>query len=185
MSNEIQAYTDADLSYRIVMLKALTDLIKTEFIAAKRIAAEQYAKGAGIPARQKIDGLDVKLGRVTKSDPSPVATVTNQDEFESYLEVKFADTAVHEVILGDTSEICAALADAGREDLFTVVHRIPDWQRQERLKAALAGEKVPGVTVSSPDGVVSARTEKAATDIVVELLSASPVPLLSIEGGQA
>lgn len=181
MTNEIQAWTDADLAYRAVMLKAAAGLILDEFEAVKALAAEQFQKGDSKAARQG----DLKLGRLTMSDPKPKATVTDRAKFEAYLEVKFADTAVHDVMLGDASEVCAALADAGRDDLFTIAHRIPDWKREERLKAALAGESVPGVTVATPDGVMSAKPEQAAKNLVRELLNGSAVPLLAIEGGQA
>lgn len=179
--SEIQAWTDADLAYRAVMLKAAADLILDEFKAVKALAVEQFQKGDSKTARIG----DQKLGRVTKSDPKPVATVTDQAEFEAYLSVKYGDTITTTVQLGDVAEIAAVLADHGHEDLFTVVETIPDWVRQERLKAALAGEHVPGVTVSTPEGVVSARTEQAAKDRVVQMLSTGPVPLLAIEGGQA
>lgn len=181
MSAEIQAYTDADLAYKAVMLKAAAGLILDEFEAVKALAAEQFQKGDSKAAR---DG-ELKLGRLTMSDPKPKATVTDAALFEAYLEVKYADAAVHEAILGDPSEICAALADAGRDDLYTVVHSIPDWVRQERLKAALAGESVPGVTVAAPAGVMSAKPEQAAKDLVRELLNGSAVPLLAIEVGAA
>lgn len=181
MSNDIQAYTDGDLAYRAVMLKAAIDLIMDEFEAVKAIAGEQFEKGDSKAARQG----DVKLGRVSKSDPKPVATVTDRAEFEAYLSVKYGDTVTTTVELGDVAEIAAVLMDTGHEDLFTVVETIPDWVRQERLKAALAGEFVPGVTVSSPEGVVSARPEPAAKAAVRALLNSSDVPLLAIEGGQS
>ncbi|MFC9768624.1 hypothetical protein [Rhodococcus jostii] len=45
MSNEIQAYTDAELAYRAVVIKAIIDAFTAEFKAIKELAAEQYENG--------------------------------------------------------------------------------------------------------------------------------------------
>jgi hypothetical protein len=185
MTDTIQAWTDTDLAVRAVLLKTLADLVNAEFRTVKALAAEQFPKGASIPARTAKDQGDVKLGKLSKSDPKPTAQVTNIAEFEGWLRHKFSDKLEPRVILGEPSEICAVLQDHGHDDLYSIEEVIPDWLRNEWVTKAAGGEKVPGVTVSTPDGVVQARAEAAAKALVVELLSASPVPLLALEGGAA
>lgn len=175
MSNEIQAWTDSDLAYRIVLLKTLADLVNQEFRDAKSLAAEQFAKGASIPARTD---NDVKLGRVTKSDPKPVAEIVDRDELDAYIRDQHPDKLERSVVLGDVAEILPVLIDAGRADLFTEVEDIPDWLVGQMKAAAVTGRPIPGIALRRPEGVVSARTERAAEQTVRQLLSGARVPLL-------
>lgn len=180
MSNEIQAWTDSDLAVRIVMLKALTDLLNREFKAAKAIAAQQYPKGTAIPARS---ADDMKLGRVSKSDPKPDATVSDYDALDAYIRERHADKLTRRLELGPAEEIVPILIDAGRRDLFREVEIVPRWLIDQMEKEALS-KPIPGITVFRPDGVVSARTEPAAVEAVKQLLAAAPVRLLELEDGQ-
>ncbi|MBM4653832.1 hypothetical protein GS462_26455 [Rhodococcus hoagii] len=59
------------------------------------------------------------------------------------MSVKYGDEAQAQVELGDAAEICAVLADAGHEDLFSVREVFPDWVRENALRDALVRE-VPG-----------------------------------------
>ncbi|MEU9515879.1 hypothetical protein [Micromonospora sp. NPDC048169] len=175
MSDIIEAYTDADLAYRIVLLKTLCDLVIDEFKAAKQIAGDQFPKGAAIPART---GDDVKLGKVSKSDPKPVAEVVDRAAVEDYIRTEYADKLESRVELGDIAQIIPILLDADRADLFTEVEVIPDYLYGLARAAAVKGMAVPGVEVKSPPGVVSARSEVAAQQEVRRLLSGARVPLL-------
>lgn len=178
MTAEIQAYTDADLAYKIVLLKTLADLVLEEFAHAKAIADEQLAKGAGIPART---ADDVKLGRVTKSDPKPVPKIVDRDELDEWIRTQYPDKLVKRAELGDLGEILALLKDSGREDLFTVVSDIPDYLYKQAEALAKNGRPVPGIELRTPKPVVSARSEIAAEYVVRQLLAGAPVPLLGIE----
>lgn len=175
MSEIIEAYTDADLAYRIVLLKTLQDLVIAEFKAAKQIADEQFPKGVGIPART--DG-DVKLGKVSKSDPKPVADVVDRKALDEHIRAEYADKLESRVELGDIAQIIPVLLDAGRTDLFTEVEVIPDYLYGLAKAAAIKGKPVPGVEVRTPPGTVSARAEVAAQQEVRRLLSGARVPLL-------
>lgn len=181
MTEEIQAYTDGDLATKIVLLKTLADVVLDEIKRAKEIAADQYPKGASVPARtDSIDG-DIKLGRVTKSDPKPVAEITDPAALNAYIRAEHYEQLHHGVELGDLGEILAILKDHGRSDLFTPTEEVPHWLYTQALAAALAGKPIPGVTVSRPPGVVSATKERAAVELVRRLLSGAPVQLLGIE----
>lgn len=175
MTAEIQVHTDADLAYKIVLLKTLVDLVTREFREAKQQAAEQYPKGASIPARSD---TDLKLGRVSKSDPKPTATVVDEVAFDAWIRAEYPDKLEPDVELGDMAQVLCVLVDAARRDLITEVHRVPDWLRTTALAAALTGTQVPGVVVARPDGVVSATRERAAENLVRQLLSGAPVQLL-------
>lgn len=178
MTEEIQAWTYADLAKKIVLLKTLADLVNDELRHTKILAASKYPKGASIPARTD---SDEKLGRVTKSDPKPVARVTDQEALDAYIRAEFPDKLEHDVRLGDMGEVLAALIDAGRKDLITETEVIPPYLDAQVLASALTGKPVPGVTVVRPDGVVSARVERAAIELVRNLLAGAPVQLLGIE----
>lgn len=175
MSEIIEAYTDSDLAYRIVLLKTLADLVLDEFKSAKQVAADQFPKGAAIPARTDDD---LKLGKVSKSDPKPVAEVVDRAALDDYIRTVYADKLESRIELGDVAQILPVLLDAGRTDLFTEVEVIPDYLYGLAKAAAVKGKAVPGVEVKSPPGVVSARREIAAETEVRRLLSGARVPLL-------
>jgi hypothetical protein len=173
--SEITAYSNADLAYRIVLLKTLADLVNQEFREAKQLASEQLMKGESIPARTDDDR---KLGGISKSDPKPVAEIVDRDELDAWLRDQYPDKLEVSLELGDLGEIAAILKDLGRDDLYTVVHEIPDHLRTDALAAAKNGKPIPGIAVRRPDGVVSARAEVAAQHMVRQLLSSTRVPLL-------
>lgn len=175
MTEEIQLFTDADLAYKIVLLKTLLDLVTREFRETKAVAAEQYPKGASIPARTD---TDLKLGKVSKSDPKPSATVVDAEAFDTWLMAEYPDKLQHQVELADFGEVLAVLIERERRDLIVESYVIPEWLRTNTLAAALNGREIPGVIVTRPPGVVSATAVPAAEQLVRRLLSASPVQLL-------
>lgn len=175
---EIQAFTNADLAYKIVMLKTLADLVLDEFKKAKAVMGEQIARGESIPARTPDDR---KLGRVTKSDPKPVAEVTDQAALEEWLRTEYPDKVEHRVSLGRVDEILPILIDADRKDLFTETEVIPDYLVGQAKALAARGRPIPGITVRPGKPNVSATSELAAEYAVRDLLSGARVPLLGIE----
>lgn len=175
---EIQAWTNADLAYRIVMLKTLIDLVSKEFDRAKAVMGEQIARGETIPARTSDDR---KLGRVTKSDPKPVAAVSDPAALEEWLRAEYPDKVEHRVSLGRVDEILPILIDAGRRDLFTETEVVPDYLVNQAKALAARGRPIPGITIQPGKAVVSATKEIAAEYAVRELLSGARVPLLGIE----
>ena len=179
--SDIEAWTDADLAMRIVVLKAISEVVNAEFAVAKALAAKQYPKGASIPARTPND--DVKFGRVTKSDPKPTARITDQAALMEYIRAEYPDSLRRIYGLGDTKEIVSVLRAAGREDLFTEDEVPPDWLLSKLEKEAVR-KPIPGIVVHTPGGTVSARVEAAAQDAVRNILGASPVRLLEIEVGK-
>jgi hypothetical protein len=181
VTDEIEAFTDSDLAMKIVLLKTLADLVLDEFKAAKAIAADQYPKGLSISARTDSSDGDVKLGKVSKSDPKPVAEIVDRDELDDYIRAEYPDKLEHNIRLGDLGEILAILKDLGREDLFTEIKAIPEYLHTQMLTAAVGGRPIPGVALRRPAGVVSATKERAAVEMVRRLLSGAPVQLLGIE----
>lgn len=180
MSTDIEAWTTPDLAMRIVMLKALSDLVNVELSAAKTLAATQFSKGATEPART-VD--DVKIGSVNKSDPGKVAKVTDMAALEEYIYSHHEQDLCEGVEFAAAGELMVALIEAGREDLFTRVTEIPDWLIGQLKKRALT-TPIPGITVHTPAGVVSVRVESAARENVKQLLAAAPVRLIALEEGK-
>lgn len=181
MTEETPALSNADHSYKIVLLKTLMDLIGAEFDQSKGVAGEQMLKGETVPARVLLDGQDIKLGSINKSDPKPRAEVRDPAALDAYIMAEHADKLVRKAELADPGEVIPVLIDAGRADLFTEVDVIPDWLRKQVLTSALKGADVPGVIVRTPGGTVSARAELAAEYVARRLLSGARVPLLGIE----
>lgn len=178
MTEEIQAYTDGDLAYKLVLLKKLADMVLAELDHTKKIAALQYPKGASIPARTCDD---IKLGRVSKTDPKPVAKVTDRAALEEWLRAEYPDKLDTRIELADMGELLAFLKDSGRTDLFTEVQEVPEHLFKQAEALAVRGRPVPGIELHRPPGVVQVRTEIAAEYVVRHLLADSPVPLLGIE----
>ncbi|WP_043735493.1 hypothetical protein [Nocardia asiatica] len=175
---EIEAFTSADLAYKIVMLKTLADLVMEEFKQAKAVMGEQIARGDSVAARTTDDR---KLGRVTKSDPKDEAVISDRDALEEWIRTEYPDKLESRIELGRVDEILPILIDAGRRDLFTEVEVIPDYLIGQAKAAALRGRPVPGITLQPGKPVVSATKELAAEYAVRELLSGARVPLLGIE----
>ncbi len=145
-------------------------LVVVIWVALLALAGVGYAVGHGT------------LSSAVSIPGTATAKVTDPEKFDAYIRTRFADKLELRVELGDTAEICAVLADAGADDLYKHVESIPDWLVQEQLKSALApGADIPGITVTTPPGVVSATPTPAAKALVQELLAKSPIPLLALE----
>lgn len=172
---EIQPYTDGDLANRIVLLKTLLDLLTAEFRDAKELAAQRYLKGASIPARTD---TDLKLGKVSKSDPKPTVTVVDEQVFDAWIRAEYPDKLHMDVEITDLAQVLAILVELDRHDLIKQSYVVPEWLRSNMLAAALTGREIPGLTVTRPAGVVSATSGPAAEQLVRRLLSGSPVQLL-------
>ncbi|WP_280448409.1 hypothetical protein [Nocardia brasiliensis] len=175
---EIQALTNADLAYKIVLLKTLADLVLEEFAQAKQVMDQQIARGDSVAARTTDDR---KLGRVTKSDPKNVAVIEDVAALEEWLRAEYPDKLTSEVELGRADEIVPILIEAGRRDLFTDLKVIPDYLYGQAKAAAMRGRPIPGIVMRPGKPTVSATKEIAAEYLVRELLAGARVPLLGIE----
>jgi hypothetical protein len=175
---DIEAYTDADLAYKLVMLRKLADMVLEELDRTKQVAALQYPKGASIPARTCDD---IKLGKVSKTDPKPVAKVVDKAALEEWLRAEYPDKLDTRIELADMGELLAFLTDSGRTDLFTEVQVVPEHLLKQAEALAVRGRPIPGIEVRRPAGVLQVRTEIAAEYVVRHMLADSPVPLLGIE----
>lgn len=178
MTEETPALSNADRAYKIVMLKTLIDLVMEEFKREKQVMGQLISRGDGVAARTPDDR---KLGRVTKSDPKPVAVISDLDALEEWLRTQYPDKLEHRVSLGRVDEILPILIDAGRRDLFTDTEVVPDYLVGQAKTLAAQGRPIPGITVQPGNAVVSATKEIAAEYEVRSLLSGARVPLLGIE----
>lgn len=174
--SELEKLPDADLAYRAVMLRTLASAVMDE---QKRVTAELGKRVPQGDRRTARDGK-TKLGSVSITDPKPVARVTDEAAFQDYLSVKYGDEVSTTVELGDPAEICAVLADHGHDDLYRVVETFPEYVRANALRDALVRD-VPGVTVTTPDGVVQVRPAEPAKQLVRDMLAGTA--LIALEGG--
>lgn len=175
----IEAFTDSQLATKAVILQQITKLIAGEIKSTKAIATDQYEKGDGKAARAEIDGVDTKLGKLSKSDPAKVATVVDYPTFQAHLRAEYPDKLETEFELGDTSEIIPVLLEHAPHLLTKHENVIPGWLESNELKRALS-RPVPGVEVKAPVGVMSITTTPASEALVREMLAASPIPLFAL-----
>lgn len=178
----IEAFTPAQLATKAVLLKQIIKLVTAEMKTTTAIAAEQFAKGAGEPARAIVDGEDTALGKLSKSDPAKVATVTDLDAFQAHLRATYPDKLEERTTIGELSEIIPVLLEHAPHLVDIADNVIPDWLSRKELELA-KNTPVPGVTVRAPDGVMSITTKPAAEALVRSMLDASPIALLTLPAG--
>lgn len=177
--SDIQTWTGSELARRLVFLKTIADLVDTELKTLKSEAMARFDKGMSIPARSD---EDVKLGQVLRTDPKPVAVITDEEALEEYVLVNYPDEVESQLTLGDPAEVVPILMDAGRLDLFSEDRYVPDFLMRQMEAEALSGKKIPGIEVRTPGGWMQVKVEHAAKVAARELLSS--VHLLEIEEGR-
>lgn len=178
-TNVIEAFTDSQLATKAVILQQIMKLIAGEIKSTKAIATEQYEKGDGKAARANVDGVDTKLGKLSKSDPAKVATVTDYAAFQAHLRAEYPENLETEFELGETSEIIPVLLKHAPHLVTAHENVIPGWLESNELKLALS-RPVPGVEVKAPAGVMSITTTAASEKLVRGMLEASPIPLFAL-----
>ncbi|MGC0365054.1 hypothetical protein ABH922_003038 [Rhodococcus sp. 27YEA15] len=178
----------------VIDVEATEDLVNRAVMVASIVKAVMATKSANAVQLDEIlpkgdkrtamyidaDGVEQKLGTVSKSFPEPVATITDQDALEAYLrETRAADLDV-EYKLDDLPQVYAVLCEHAPELLTITEGVIPKWLIDTTKKEALIpGRTIPGITVTRPAGKISVRPNAAAQALADQLLQSSP--LLAIE----
>ena len=181
----------------VIDVEPVEDLVNRAVMVASIVKAVSETKSANavqldaiLPKGDKrtatyidADGVEQKLGTVSKSFPDPVATVTDQDALEAHLrETRSADLEVG-YALGDLSQVYAVLLEHAPQLLTVTEGVIPKWLIDVSKKEALIpGRTVPGITVTRPAGVVIVRPNAVAKALAEQLLQSSP--LLALEDGK-
>ena len=182
MTDTVEAFTDAQIATKLVILQQVMKLITVEIKNLKAIGAEQFTKGSNESARAVIDGEDIALGKLSKSDPAKVSTIVDLAAFHDHLRSTYADKLEDRTTLGELSEIIPVLLEHAPHLVDIATDVIPNWLEKNELELA-KNTPVPGVEVRAPEGVMSITTRPAAEKLVRSMLAASPVQLLSLPAG--
>lgn len=148
-------------------LKALEGRVKTGLAATKAIAAGKYRPGQSEKFRTD-SGL--KLGTVLVTDPDPQWVVTDKAAFEAHL--RSYPGNLEDVAEIDDMDGAVAYLTEHAPQFLAFVSRVRDEARNAAFEAARAGDQVPGVERVVPDGVLTVRPDKQASDAVAELVTA-------------
>jgi len=164
----------------VAILTFLQKRLKDETDTIRGHASSLMKKGDTLSARSPLD--DVKIARVSKSDPKKRATVTNREAVEQWVTDRHPEKLVERTeIVGPMPEVLATLR-AHAPHLVADKKSVPDWAVNELLlKAEKAGQPVgydgelddhapPGITVTNPDGVLSVVLDKANAESAIRAM---------------
>lgn len=143
-------------------------------------ASSLMKKGDTLSARSPLD--DVKIARVSKSDPKKRATVDDRKALEQWVTDRHPEKLMERgEIVGPMPEVLATLREHAPH-LVADKKSVPDWAVNELLlKAEKAGVPVgyggeldehapPGITVTNPDGVLSVVLDKTNAEAAIRAL---------------
>lgn len=184
--------TPSSIAVDLFALKVLGVVVREGTADRKAAATANMKKGDSIAARVDVDGRDVKLGKVTMTDPKPVGRVTDRDALDEWLTKHVEGAVIERPAFGPDAEVAAVLNEHAPH-LLTFVAEVAEWARAAALikaeSAHRAGSKplAPGIEVTVPDGVVSVGKESPeARAAVLSLIRQGVINVdapLSIEGG--
>jgi hypothetical protein len=175
------ALSPVDLAVlRVSVLTWMSRRIRAETDAARAEAAQLLKKGDTLAARSPLD--DVRIGRVSMSDPKTTATFTDRAAVDAWIAQRYPDKCVGRwEITGPMGDVITALRKHAPH-LVEYVTSVPDWAANELLTRAEGwGEPVgfsmecgpdapPGIAVKTPDGVLTVRLDSASADAAVRAM---------------
>jgi len=186
--------TPSSIAVDLFALKILGTVVREGTADRKAVATATMKKGDSIAARVEIDGRDVKLGKVTMTDPKPVARITDQDALDGWIAAHDPDAVIQRPVFGPDAEV-AAILDEHAPHLLSFVGEVAQWARSAELSRAEAAHRAgsmplaPGIEVTVPDGVVSVGKETPeARDAVLTLIRQGVITVdtpIAIEDGAA
>lgn len=148
-------------------LKALEARVK-DGLNLSKACITGYSPGDKHTFRSPIS--DRKLGMVYVTDPDATWQVTDRDALDAWLR---ADPAALEetVEIDDMPAALEALQDHAPH-VLAFVSRVSEAARRSAVELAKAGGQVPGVERVKPSGSLVVRPDKAAADVIAELVAA-------------
>lgn len=165
---------------RTAVLAFLAKRVKVEGDAARADIASVMSKGDTLAVRSPLDGS--KIGRVSKSDPKPRATVTNRALVEEWITHHYPDKLIERAeISGPMAEVIQVLREHAPH-LVTDRKSVPDWAINElAVKSEQAGEPIGyggelgehaprGIEVVIPDGVITVVLDKCNAEPAIRAL---------------
>jgi hypothetical protein len=184
--------TPSSIAVDLFALKILGTVVREGTADRKTVATATMKKGDSIAARVDVDGRDVKLGKVTMTDPKPVGRVTDRAALDEWLTKHVEGAVIERWAFGPDAEVAAVLNEHAPH-LLTFVAEVAEWARAAALSKAEAAHRAgskplaPGIEVTVPDGVVSVGKETPeARAAVLSLIRQGVINVdapLSIEGG--
>lgn len=155
---------------RLCYVKFVSAALKEAERETKSAIDDLMKKGDTLSARSPLD--DAKMARVNKSDPKPVATVSDAAALDTWIRETYPDKVKTETtVVGTAGEVIAVLREHAPHLLATNTV-VPGWAINELVtRSAGAGEPVgfggemgdmapPGIKVTTPDGVISVTIDK-------------------------
>lgn len=137
-------------------------------------------KGDTLAARSPLD--DSRIARVSMSDPSRTATVSNRAALDGWIRERYPEKLVERTeITGPMPDVLAMLRKHAPE-LVDDVKSVPDWAVNELLKKAeglgfpigyggeCGDDAPPGIAVKTPDGVLTVRLDNPGADVAIRAL---------------
>jgi len=183
--------TPSSIAVDLFALKILGTVVREGTADRKTVATVTMKKGDSIAARVDVDGRDVKLGKVTMTDPKPVGRVTDRAALDAWLTKHVEGAVIERPVFGPADEVAAVLNDHAPH-LLSFVGEVADWARSAAVTKAEAAHRAgspplaPGIEVIVPDGVVSVGKETPeAREAVLTLIQQGVINVntpLAVEG---
>lgn len=177
--------TNDNLVLRVAALKVVSDYAKRRYDAARAEAAAVMRRGDRLMARSPLNELD-KLAAVSKTDPKPVARVSDETALLAWVERHYPDKVGWDFdIIGSDQEVKAVLFEHAPHLLRKIRLADPELVKQIRSDSAALGAPigpggeadVDGVTVETPEGTVACKPTDDALGVVVDLARAGVLSL--------
>lgn len=173
-----------DLVLRVAALKAIKDYVETAYDEARAEVANVLKRGARMPALSPID--DTKIGSVTMTEPKRTARISDADALAERLLEDYPDLVDEVYEVNATSEQIRRLVFEHRPEWLNKKQRIdPKVVQRIRALSAEAGAPIgpggeagyPGISVETPESVLTCRSAPGALDAVAALIRADRIEL--------
>lgn len=169
-----------DLALRVAALKVVKEFTAGKYEEARAEIAKTMGRGDRLMARSPLD--DSKIGAVSMSDPKPTAKVTNESALMAWLAQHYPEHIHNGYEINATTEQVTRVLFEHAPHLLQKVRRIkPDVLSSITKASAALGQPVgpggeadvPGITVETPDPVVSCKpADDSALTAVMDLIRA-------------
>ncbi|NUR80746.1 MAG: hypothetical protein HOQ21_09920 [Dermatophilaceae bacterium] len=169
----------------VAVAAQLAKLVKAAGDRARLDAARILEKGSSVTLYSP---LGMKIGKALRTDPEPVAEVTDPAALDAWLREKYPDQVVPVETISDDLDAVIAFLKEHAPHLVRTVEVVAERMVPDVLAASeIAGQPmgpdgeldVPGVVVRKPDGVLQIRLDKSAREAIGEMWTAG---LINIDG---
>lgn len=182
MSDHDNAVPERVLALRMVIMKFMMDCVAPAQRELRKLAELSLAAKDRVTAVSPLDGT--VLGTITKSNPSPTATV-DERVFADWMSANYPERVTWQSRITAMEAAIAVLRVHAPELLESSVVVAPYAVAEVQRLSAAAGRPVgpggeldvPGITVGTKPGVVSVRTEATAADAIAGLITSGRVTL--------